>query len=250
MKKLTLFRGISVSKNEVEKIKGNIITNGIKGNEGFWEFELNDLRKQLNELFEKPDLSTEDTRPSIWIEDHNNGGHRELINGFPVICAADKLGAHYYALVHNRHKVKDEVGLIVSFETPIDNVYADGRDFLYTCFQLWDRNATKNYAKQLSLLTKIYGDAIRKYFEKASKSKDQSYRIAMCDLATQDIDVVKAHYKNDIVIGGRYGTVFKSAFFVRVPILPEYILNVEIVEVSPYSFTPEVQLNDFLEGKV
>jgi len=97
---------------------------------------------------------------------------------------------------------------------------------------------------------KIYGNAIKKYFEKASKSEIIDYRIAMCDLATQDINVVKSHHKNTIVIGGRCRTIFKSAFLVKAPIPPNDILNVDIVETSPYSFIPEITLHEFLKGKI
>ena len=250
MKEMILFRGISVERNQAENIKESMIENGISGDEGFWHFELNNLHNRLEELINKPDLTTEDTRPSIWINNNRGGSYRKLIDAFPVICAADELGAHYYALVHNKHKNKDEVGLIVSFKSDIDVVFVDGRDFLYPCFQFWDQNTTEYYAKQLDLLVNIYGTSIKKYFEKASKSKKQNYRIAMCDLATQDIEVVKAHYKNNIVIGGRYGTVFKAAFFVKAPITPEKILSVKIVEQSPYSFTPDIRLHDFIEGRI
>ena len=235
MEMLTLFRGISVPKNKAEEIKEKIITKGIMGNEGFWQLSLNDLRWKISKLFKKPDLNTKDTRTP---------------DDFPVICAADELGAYYYALVHNRHKDKNEIGLIISFKAPINNIYVDGRDFLYTCFQLWDKYTTKNYAKQLNLLMKIYGNAIKKYFEKASKSEIIDYRIAMCDLATQDINVVKSHHKNTIVIGGRCRTIFKSAFLVKAPIPPNDILNVDIVETSPYSFIPEITLHEFLKGKI
>lgn len=103
MEMLTLFRGISVPKNKAEEIKEKIITKGIMGNEGFWQLSLNDLRWKISKLFKKPDLNTKDTRTP---------------DDFPVICAADELGAYYYALVHNRHKDKNEIGLIISFKAP------------------------------------------------------------------------------------------------------------------------------------
>ena len=40
----------------------------------------------------------------------------------------------------------------------------------------------------------------------------------MCNLAPFDESVVKSHYQNQKIIGGRYGTRFSSAFFVKAPI--------------------------------
>lgn len=249
MEKLKLFRGIAIKRDKSEIIKENILSKGIIGDEGFWRIEFNDIRDRLEDLFNKPDLNIKDTRPSKWIETPR-GSYRELTSKFLVICAADELGAYYYALVHNRHKDQDEVGLIISFEASINNVYIDGRDFLYTCFQGCDRNTIENYEKQKQLLVKIYGKHIEKYFEKAALSKKQEYRIAMCDLATQDIEVIKQHSRNDLVIGGRYGTIFKSAFFIKAPILSEQILKIEIVETSPYPFVPHIRLGDFINGRI
>jgi hypothetical protein len=53
----------------------------------------------------------------------------------------------------------------------------------------------------------------------------------MCDLAIQDEGVISSHAKNEIIIGGRYGTVFKSAFFVKTPIVPSNILEIEETEI-------------------
>jgi len=105
-------------------------------------------------------------------------------------------------------------------------VYVDGRDFLYTCFGF-----CRSY-QTVGILRKIYGSSIEKYFLKAISSSDLRYRYAMCDLATQDLDVVEAHYKNKIIIRGRYNTHFKSAFFVRAPISPDRIEDVRIIDVE------------------
>ena len=108
-------------------------------------------------------------------------------------------------------------------------------------FQLWDR---RNLAKSHSVdgayqvvsdtLQKIYGAKILKYFQKASKSQDISYRLAMCDLAIHDLDVVLACANNKIVIRGRYHVTFRASFFIEAPVRPEEI--VEVFEPDPYRF--------------
>jgi hypothetical protein len=72
---------------------------------------------------------------------------------------------------------------------------------------------------------------------------DASYKFAMCDLAVQDEEVIQAHMKNEIVIGGRYGTCFQSAFFVRAPVAPQDIISVG--EAQYRAFTPQVTSESF-----
>lgn len=248
-KELILYRGIAVDKEIAEVVKENILHQGIKGDEGRWRIEMNNLRSKLKTLFNKPDLTTDDTRPSIVIE-RPHGMTRRLIDGFPVICACgDQIGASYYALIHNRHRNKDEIPYVIKFLVPISSVYIDGRDFLYLCFQFWDRKSSNFVDLQTRWLSKIYGKKIIKYFKKAISSKNQNYRIAMYDLASQDLQVIEDHAKNQILIKGRHNTIFCSAFFVRVPILPSQIISVE--EPTTFvNFEPEITLDDFIEGRL
>ena len=223
MKELTLYREIAVPKSEAEAVVDNIKERGIRGDEGFWKFSYTDIRSRIDELFNKPDLSTNDTR---------NGSCE-----FPVVCAADELGAYYYALIHNWSNEKN-APIVITLRVPIKDVYVDGRDFLYTCFGF-----CRSY-QTVGILKRIYGDSIEKYFLKAISSSDLRYRYAMCDLATQDLDVVKAHYKNKIIVRGRYNTHFRSAFFVRAPISPDRIEDVRIidVEVERYGSIETIQI--------
>jgi hypothetical protein len=90
---------------------------------------------------------------------------------------------------------------------------------------------------------RIFGDSLRRYLERAMANSDHDYKIAMCDLAVQDEGVISSHAKNEILIGGRYGTVFKSAFFVKTPILPSNILEIE--ETRNFDFTPQITFEEF-----
>ncbi len=65
----------------------------------------------------------------------------------------------------------------------------------------------------------------------------------MCDLAVQDDEIIQAHAKNDIVIGGRYGTCFRSAFFARAPVTPLNIISVDDAQYC--DFTPQVTIESF-----
>jgi hypothetical protein len=230
---LILYRGIAVPKSKAAEVKQNILTNGIRGNEGTqWKFETNDLREKLDQLFNKPDLSLDDTRPPI--------------DKFPVICACgDEIGASYYALMHNKSRKIEETSIVIKFSSSINAVYVDGRDLLYTCFAFINKEDKSLFKLQSELLSRIFGGEIIKYFDKASLSEESSYEIAMCDLACQDLEIVRYHAQNQIIIGGRYKTIFQSAFFVRTPIKARQIISVENAKMQ--KFIPQVRIDDFIK---
>ena len=109
----------------------------------------------------------------------------------------------------------------------------DGRDFLYTIFQLGDPQLAR------PIIERIFGIAILRYIDRAWSS-DGRERIALCDLAVQDDAVVLAHAGNKTVIGGRYGTRFRSAFCVRTPVATDRIVDVRPVEVGANLPDPEI----------
>ena len=69
-------------------------------------------------------------------------------------------------------------------------------------------------------------------------------RIALCDLAINDLDVVLAHANNTIVIRGRYHVIFRSSFFVEAPIAPDEIL--EVFQPDPSEFKFDIDLYTWL----
>lgn len=239
--KLTLYRGITIKPEEAETVRKRILKEGLSYGQGrLWSFECVDLRPRLNQLLKKTDLTTEDTRPSIKIDDGNGNWHMELINGYPSVCAcADLLGASYYALKHNQ-LVHEGIthGLVVKFRASLSDLSVDGRDFLYNSVF---RDA-KNSA-QREMACKLFGDKLGPYLDLAMGNAKLSYKFAMCDLAVQDDEVISEHARNDVVIGGRYGTVFKSAFFVKVPVAASDIISVD--DAKDQLFEPQVTLNDF-----
>jgi hypothetical protein len=72
----------------------------------------------------------------------------------------------------------------------------------------------------------------------------QSARIAICDLAIHDPEVVEAHHASNLVIAGRHGTVFRNAFSVKVPISSDAILRVWSPLEQPDFPDPQVSLED------
>jgi len=228
-------------------VKTGILTEGLAyGESRQWSFECVDLRPRLALLIDKPDLTLSDTRPMVESDDGKGCSHTELVGGYPAVCAcADELGASYYAVRHNRNE-SDGVnhGLVIKFLAPLNNVSVDGRDFLYNSIF---RDAKSRAQRELAC--RLFGERVGVYLDRAMASQEYSYRFAMCDLAIQDDEVVLAHARNRIVIGGRYNTIFKSAFFVKLPIPPADIISV--CDASDQDFTPQVTLDYFrdLAGK-
>jgi hypothetical protein len=186
---------------------------------------LAEVRNRLEDLFENKKLTQNevlgDTKPE-------------------GICACgSKSGAEYYATKHNSSGESD-FPIAIQFKAPLDKIHVDGRDFLFTVFQLWDRNTSSHREWVAMWLETLYGKAITRYFIKASGSSDQDYRIAMCTLACIDPAVVKHHLKNRTTIGGRYRTRFASAFIVTGPIPPSCITCVETPGLVEY---PEVAIS-------
>tara|TARA_R110002096_G_scaffold380542_4_gene574474 strand:+ start:1662 stop:2384 length:723 start_codon:yes stop_codon:yes gene_type:complete len=231
---MRLFRGIAVPANKSEDVKQRIREDGIRGDEGGqWQISLSDLRADLEGLFEKPGLSASDTiRDDV------------LFSG--VCACGDEYGASNYACKHNASE-EANAPLVVEFDMPISDVFLDGRDFLCTAFQLWDRSTRDGIDWQMELLATIFGKRVLRYFQRAAASQDQDYRIAMCRLAGQDIEVAKSHAQNCHVIEGRYSTMFASAFLARPP-----IPRSNIISVTTPSFQleqPWLTLSMFLAGR-
>ena len=174
---------------------------------------------------EKADLSLDDTRDADWRS---------------AVCACGTLeGAAYYAWQHNLYGMDDKP-ILIEFEANLDQVRIDGRDFLYSVFQRGDPERAR------SVLESIYGNKILTYVDLAWASQDQGKRIALCDLATLDPDVVLAHYANRTTIRGRYGTTFESAFTVAYPIQPKDIVCVGSPDERGIRRTHSVTIQDIL----
>ena len=224
MTTLSLYRGIAVPAASVENVTSSIRRDGLIQGQGTWTIE-QVWKLPAGVSTEKPELIIEETRQADWR---------------PAICACGTLeGAEYYAWQHNRFGAQS-TPLLIEFEADLDQVRIDGRDFLYTAFQMGDPE------KAQSVLENVYGNKIMKYADPAWASHKQEERIALGHLATFDPDVILAHYANRTVIGGRYGTIFQSAFTVASPVQPKDISRVWAPEKRGALRAPSVTVDDIL----
>lgn len=232
MRDLIFYRGIAVPSSSASEVTHRILQNGMVGNEGRWEIPLpniQDVRSRIDQLFARTDLTRDDLGQ---------------LNSAALCACGTSAGGAYYALRHN-HSSANDAGLLIEFTAPVEEVVVDPKDFLCTAFQLWDQQAKKNVNNQRSWLRDVYGKSILRYFDACVGSTDQTLRIAMCNLAAADENVVLDHHANRNVIAGRHGTRFASAFFIKAPIPATRILHVD----APTDYidpNPDVTLNEFL----
>ena len=217
---MKLFRGIAIPSDGVNDVIDHIKKNDMKLGNGLWFVMAPDLKEEKEDsvkwknLVSKASLNTNETRK------------KEV----ETICACgDKASALYYACIHNRTETND-VPILIEFEAPIQDIWIDGRDFLYTVVQLWDRRTEKLQRKMKvqKVLIEVFGENISKYLERAFETNDVDRRIALVDLMINDQKVIEDHFNNKTWIHGRHETFFKSAFSVRSPIRPSQVNNVQI----------------------
>lgn len=205
-------RGIAVPADAATKSIAAIRVLGLVSGQGWWSMVAHDLKPRLDELWRLPVVTLAATRP--------------VGQAPPWVCAcADEAGAAYYACQHNR-STRNDTPLLITFNANAAEVIVDGRDFLYTLFQMGDPK------RALPVAERLFGSAILRYLDRAWSSEDQEQRVAICDLAVQDDAVVKAHAANEAVIEGRYGTRFRNAFMVQLPVPSERIVDVRAIEID------------------
>jgi hypothetical protein len=232
MKQLTLYRGLQVPADDADSIAEAIRSKGFVGDEGAYPVNVPNieaLRGELDALYTKPE-----SVPSNLL---HSGPFRGTYAGGAVETA------EHYALHHGHPAGK--VPLVVEFVAPISNIFVDGRDFLYTAFQLWDRDGVAGSAKQRDLLAALFGNQVLRYFDAAAESDETLRRIALCHLAAFDPEVVVSHHRNRAVISGRYKTRFASAFVVECPVPAVNVVSVQSPGHVPIQ-TPDVTLDMFL----
>lgn len=229
---MTFYRGMFLEDSIADTAIERITANGIAGNEGRWDMRFFFVNQPMKTLLDKIDLSTADTKS-------------RTLDSQMVCACGDRQGAAYYALEHNKPGYNCAGrSYIIKMTAPIENLAVDGRDFLYPAFQM-SKKKSSNIEMQKKQLSRLFGARILKYFEKAIETEEIARRIALCDLACQDKEVIEHHYNNTDTIKGRHETRFCSAFLIKTPILPGDIGCVEEVKAECFS-SPVISLDSFL----
>ena len=221
---MRFFRGLAVPASKAEATADAIQREGFVTRPGRWQME-HWHPGPIEALFKKPDLTLEDTR-------------RKGAAGLPAVCGCgDEEGGAYYARRHNRGD-EDDTAMMVEFEADPGSVAVDGKDCLYTVFQMGDPERARDF------LGKAFGPRVLRYAEKAWGLDETLARIALCDLAIYDPEVIEAHHANKIVICGRHNTIFRSAFTVALPVAAVKIVRAWLPDIEPVLPIPAVKLGD------
>lgn len=221
---MRFFRGLAVPSAQIADIADKIRSDGFSTNAWRWRTE---HWRPDPRLEERIDLGIQDTRP-------------DAVPGTPAVCACgDVEGAAHYAWRHNR-STSDDAPLLIEFEAPIENVAIDGKDCLYTIFQMGDPSLARAFVRN------AFGEAGLRFAERAWQLPDQQARIALCDLMIHNPEAIAAHHASRVVIAGRHSTVFRSAFTVTLPIVPTSIVDVwRPTEQTPIP-KPDIHLNELI----
>jgi hypothetical protein len=226
---MRFFRGLAIPTDRAEETVEVIEREGLVAEQGRWQMD-HWHPGAIEVLFTKSDLSLEDTRP-------------KGVAALPAVCGCgDEDGAAYYAWWHNRGEIND-TPVMVEFEAGQGDVAVDGKDCLYTVFQMGDPERARDF------LQTAFGTRALRYAEKAWASDDQGVRIALCDLAIHDPEIVEAHRANAIVIGGRHNTIFRSAFTVTLPVPAGQIVRVWVPGTEPVLRPPAVRYDELLRRR-
>lgn len=217
---MRLHRGIAVPAAIVQQTIDDIRNKGLVQGQGRWTMLAADLKPRLAELWRLSGIGDADISAEVDAAEDSDSW----------ICAADQLGAKYYASCHNLSS-RDDTPLMITFDADPVDVIVDGRDFLFALFQLGEP------ARARPLAERLFGPAIRPYVERAWSTNDQSRRIAICKIAVQDEAIIADHASNTSIIGGRHQTRFCSAFLVRGPITADRI--VDVCQIDPLVDIPE-----------
>jgi hypothetical protein len=144
---MRFFRGLAVPASKAEATADAIPREGLVTRPGRWQME-HWHPGPIEALFKKPDLALEDTR-------------RKGVAGLPAVCGCgDEEGGAYYAWRHNRGD-EDDTAVMVEFEADSGSVAVDGKDCLYTVFQMGDPERARDF------LRKAFGPRVLRYAEKA-----------------------------------------------------------------------------------
>jgi hypothetical protein len=227
---MRFYRGIAVPDGDAAATIPDIRKNGLQVRNAGWQMSAQDLKPHIDRIWSLPKID----RSDVDIVPRNATG--------PRVCAcADPMSALFYACRKNV-TAADKSSLLATFDADIADVIVDGRDFLYTVFQMGIPDRAR------PVLARLFGSAILRYADRAwATKKDDLQRIFICDLAVQDEDIIRAHALNTAVIGGRYSTEFCSAFMIRMPVAGERIVSVDQVAAGDFSFPePDVLLQSMV----
>ena len=144
-------------------------------------------------------------------------------------------GDYHCAMYYATRYARSPVAILIEAKMSLNELNVDGTDSLAIVFDSENNN---------TILREVFGNKIDLYLEKlqaetTSTDEESTRRIrkAVLNMAQSDNDIVYAFYNNDLLIRGKWNTKFKYALQAKLPIAPERIVSVKIVQNDSSSFT-------------
>ena len=210
---LRFFRGLAVPSKQADAVEEHIKANGLGADRGWWRM-----------IWDPPG-------------DERVPGQEEPL----AVCACgDFDSGAYYACQHNRSGARN-TPILVEFEAAPVEVAVDGRDFLYPLFQLGSG------ARARDIAASAFGRRVLMYLDHAWRTTDQRRRRSLCREARHDPEVVREHHASRLVLGGRHGTRFRSAFLVKAPVKPTLVRVIHRPSVAWPMPAPNAHLAELLD---
>ena len=166
-------------------------------------------------------------------------------------------GCFFGASIYSNHS--ENKAVVIEIETDIKNILIDGRDFLYYAIPQIINNS--NMDKILfPKLKASFGNKILEYIQIGRTivwENDTNKRFRLVDYICMDKEIINAHYNNkEILIEGRYGTKFLSAFAIIGGIKKEFILDIKDADyfhrgsqawdiINKYNLKDSLSISDF-----
>lgn len=222
---IVMYRGLALSDDDVVKLR----TLGIEEHYYADTDELN-VTAVTGELFEKKFFSREDVCSKTELKSDGKGGvYRVGYCGKITYGTTDIISAAQYAL---RNETALKRAYVLTFQVDVNDIYIDGRDFLYTIFSV-----TKNWTLDLvGKMARAFGTNFENYLNKIKENPTltNEYITLLC----QDKEAIESHLKNDILIKGRYDLEFLNSFKIRTLIQKESVIA--ITPVSQIDLTRDI----------
>ena len=144
-------------------------------------------------------------------------------------------GDYHCAMYYATRGSRSSVAILIEAKMSLNELNVDGTDSLNHVFDPENNSP---------LLRKVFGKKIDLYLEKlraettnTDEECTRKIRGAILKMAQSDNDIVYAFYNNDLLIHGKAGTEFKYALKANLPIAPERIVSVKIVQDDSITFT-------------
>ena len=224
---LTVYRGFYVEDVET----ANAIIDDIKKNGLYLE--------QITEKFPAKYIFKSNTGYKKFSETELDELYANKIPVDYALQGADKnqvyFGDYHCAMYYATRGSRSSVAILIEAKMSLNELNVDGTDSLNHVFDPENNSP---------LLRKVFGKKIDLYLEKlraettnTDEECTRKIRGAILKMAQSDNDIVYAFYNNDLLIHGKAGTEFKYALKANLPIAPERIVSVKIVQDDSITFT-------------